>query len=251
MARCEHGALVDNVRAIADAEGLAHVMVCYEDADAALLEEPNDALDVEHRDRVDAGERLVEQDKRRPCAQCPCNFQPAPFSARKRDRGVLAQVRDVEVLEQLAQARLDLVGREPLQLEDRLHVLLHRQAPEHRVLLRQVGDAEARAPVDRQVRELALVEVDRAGVDRDQAHDHVEAGGLAGAVRAEQADHLAAGNLQRHVLHYGARLVALAQLLRPQEAALVHYLPASALGAFGWMMALTRPLGWPLPELTW
>ena len=55
------------------------------------------------------------------------------------------------------------------------------------------------------------VEVDRARVDRHQADDHVEAGGLAGAVRAEQADHLAARHLQRHVLHDGARLVALAQ----------------------------------------
>jgi hypothetical protein len=82
--------------------------------------------------------------------------------------------------------------REALQLEDRLHVLLHRQAAEHRVLLRQVGDAEARAAVDRQVRELGLRRGGCCPRRRDQADDHVEAGGLAGAVRAEQPDHLAA-----------------------------------------------------------
>src|ERR687896_1550339 len=86
MARCEHGALVDNVRAIADAEGLAHVMVCYEHADAALLEEPNDALDVEHRDRIDPGEGLIEQDERRPGAQRPRDLQPAPLSPGQRER---------------------------------------------------------------------------------------------------------------------------------------------------------------------
>src|SRR6266850_1430904 len=101
MAGGEHRSLVDDVGAIADAERLANVMIRYEHADAALLEEPNDALDVEHRDRAD---------------------------------------------------------------------------------------------------------------------DHVEAGGLAGAVRAEQSDHLAAADLERHVLHHGARLVALAQALRAQAA---------------------------------
>ena len=42
-----------------------------------------------------------------------------------------------------------------LQLEDRLHVLLDRQAAENRSFLRQVGEAQARAAVDRQVREVA------------------------------------------------------------------------------------------------
>src|SRR5687768_17726880 len=58
-------------------------------------------------------------------------------------------------LEQFRQARLDFVARQALQLEDRLHVLLDREAAEHRVLLRQVRDAEPRAAVDRQVRKLA------------------------------------------------------------------------------------------------
>ena len=89
------------------------------------------------------------------------------------------------------------------QLGPQEDVLFHAQAPEHRVLLRQVRDAEPGAAVDRQVGEIALVEVDAAGVDRNQPDDHVEAGRLAGAVRAEQADHFAARNLQRHVLHHG------------------------------------------------
>src|SRR5205807_8721575 len=65
MPRGEHRAFVDDVGAVADAEGLAHVMIGDQHADRAFLEEPDDALNVEHGDRVDAGERLVEQDEGR------------------------------------------------------------------------------------------------------------------------------------------------------------------------------------------
>src|SRR5258708_23109562 len=146
----QYGAFVDDVGAVADAERFPNVMIRYEHADAALLEEPNDALDVEHRDRVDAGERLVEQDEGRLGAERPGYFQSPPLTSRQRNRRMLAQVGDVQVLEQLGEARLDLLGREALQLEDRLHVLLHRQAAKHRVLLRQGGEAQARATVDPQ-----------------------------------------------------------------------------------------------------
>src|SRR4029079_16051918 len=67
----EHHAVVDNVGAVADAEGLSDVVVGNQHAAHALLEEPNDLLDVEHRDRIDAGEWLVEQDEARMRRQRP------------------------------------------------------------------------------------------------------------------------------------------------------------------------------------
>src|SRR3954468_1815223 len=99
--------------------------------------------------------------------------------------------------------------------------------------------------MDRQVRELRLVQVNAAGVDRDEADDHVEAGGLAGAIRAEQAHHLTARHLERDVLHHGARLVALPQPLGAKEAAVagLHFS-----GGFGCIVARTRPS--PLPGVT-
>src|SRR5688572_5181092 len=217
-------------------------MVRYEHADTSILQEPYDALDVEHRDRIDAGKRLVEQDEGWPRGERARDLQAPTLAAGERDRAMLAQVRDVEVLEQLDQARLDLRRGQALQLEDRLHVLLNGEAPEYRVLLRQVRDAKPRAAVDRQVGELHGIELDRPRVDRHQADDHVEAGGLAGAIGSEQADHLAARYLERHVLHYGARLVALAQALRAQ---LAHF-PA---GLDGWIVIFTRSSP-PLPALT-
>jgi hypothetical protein len=208
-------------------------------ADGALLEEADDALDVEHRDRVDASEGLVQQDEGGLAAQGARDLQAPALAARERDRRVLAQVRDVQVLEQLLQARLDVAARQALQLEHRLHVLLDRELAERRVLLRQVGDAQARARVDRQVRELAPVELDAPGVRGDQADDHVKAGGLARAVGAQQPDHLAAGHLERHVLHHAARLVALVQVFGAQQA---HCAPLAA-GFLGWITARTRSPG--------
>src|SRR5207302_10986012 len=199
MPRGEHRAFVDDVGAVADAEGLAHVMIGDQHADRAFLEEPDDALNVEHGDRVDAGERLVEQDEGRLGGEGARDLEAAALAARKRDRSMRAQMRDVEVLEQLDQARLDLAWLESLQFEDGLHVFLHRETPEHRILLRQIGDAQPRAAMDRQVRELGGVEVDGAGVDRYQPDAHVQTGGLAGAVGAELSYHLAAGASGRRV----------------------------------------------------
>src|SRR5215467_14026656 len=66
FAEGEHQSFVNYVRVIADAERLANVMVGDQDADSSFLEETDDLLYVEHRDRIDACERLVEEDKARP-----------------------------------------------------------------------------------------------------------------------------------------------------------------------------------------
>src|SRR3954447_18693972 len=155
-------------------------------------------------------------------------------------------MRNAQILEELGEAQLDLLALQALELEDRLHVFLDRKAPENRVFLRQVGDTHPRTPVDGQMGQVAFVEVNTAGVDRDQPDDHVEAGRFAGAVRTQQPDDLPARYFERDVLHHGPRLVALAQALRAQDA---HFL-ASSEAAFGWITAFTRPPGAPLPALT-
>src|SRR6185437_3277002 len=62
--RGQHTAFVDDVGPVADAQRLAHVVIGDHHADFAFLQEADDLLYVEHRDRIDAGERLVEQMKR-------------------------------------------------------------------------------------------------------------------------------------------------------------------------------------------
>src|SRR5688500_13526234 len=52
----EDGAFVDDVSAVADAESLSHIMIGDDDADPPLFQEPDDLLDLEHGDRIDARE---------------------------------------------------------------------------------------------------------------------------------------------------------------------------------------------------
>ena len=65
----------------ADPEGFADIMVSNEHADAAFAQVANDALDVEHRDRVDAREGLVEQHELRIGGERPGDLDAAAFEA--------------------------------------------------------------------------------------------------------------------------------------------------------------------------
>ena len=115
--------------------------------------------------------------------------------------GRLAQPRDVEFLEQLVELGLALLLVRLDHFEHRADVVLDVEPAEDRGLLRQIADAEARALIHRQVRDVVAVELDAAVVGLDQPGDHVEHRGLAGAVRPEQADRLAAPHVQAHALH--------------------------------------------------
>ena len=90
----QHAAVADDVGVVADAQRLAHVVVGDQHADAARLEEADDALDLDHRDRVDAGERLVEQDEARLRGQRARDLDAPPLAARQRRRRRVAQLLD-------------------------------------------------------------------------------------------------------------------------------------------------------------
>src|SRR5580658_3393313 len=59
--RGDHGTLVDDVSAATDPERLADIMVSDQHPDTALGEFADDALDIQHRERIDAGKGLIEQ----------------------------------------------------------------------------------------------------------------------------------------------------------------------------------------------
>src|ERR1700674_3938525 len=92
--RGQDPALADDVGAVANAQRFADIVIGDHDPDVLLLEEADDLLDVEHGDRIDAGERLVEQEETRPRGERARDFDPAALSTRKAERGGLAQVRD-------------------------------------------------------------------------------------------------------------------------------------------------------------
>src|SRR5690606_12384339 len=167
-----------------------------EDTDAARLQVAHDALDVQHGDRVDASEELVQQDETRLAGQCTGDFHAAAFAAGQADPQVVAQVGDLQFLQQVVKhvgprARVEVLA----QLQDGQQVVGDAHAPEHRRLLGQVADAPACPFVHGQAGDVLAVQADAAGVGGDQAADHVEAGGLARTIGAKQTDDLALGDV--------------------------------------------------------
>ena len=89
-------------------------------------------------------------------------------------------------------------------------ILFGGEAAEDRGFLRQIADAQPGAAVHRKAGDVMAVHLDGAGIGRDQAGDHVEAGGLAGAVGTQQAHHFAAVHRQADRAHHGALVEAFA-----------------------------------------
>src|SRR6478735_2233504 len=205
-------AFAEDVGAIADAERLAHVVIGDQHADAAFLQMPHDALDLADRNRVHAGERLVQQHEARLGRERARDLDAAAFAARQARTLGVRDMADLQLVEQLLELGR-AAGRVELrpQLEDREDVVGDTQAPEHRGFLRQITQAQTRTRVHGLGRDVGVVETDAAGVGADESHDHVEAGRLAGAVGAEQADDFALVDAAGEVADDFALLVALLQ----------------------------------------
>src|SRR5436190_5931406 len=207
---------MENVGAVDDLQRVADIVIGDQHTDAAILEVGDKAADIVDRDRVDAGERLVEQDEIGLGRQRPGNFPAPPLATRERHRRGAPQMADREFRQQrvahgLAGLRLRLGD-----LEDGPDVLFYGQTPKDRRFLRQITDAEAVAAIHRQLCDVLPVQLHRPGIGRDQAGNDVKTGSLAGAVRAEQADHLAALNRDADVAQYRAALEALAEPIADQ-----------------------------------
>src|SRR5690606_12440643 len=198
----------------ADIQGLAHVVVGDQYADAFGLEVVDDLLDVTDRDRVDTGERFVQQDELGRGRQRAGNLDAAAFATGQAHAEVVANVADVELLQQAFQFFAPAVAVEVLAgLEDGHDVVGHRQFAKDRGFLRQVADTGTGAAVHGLVADIEAVDQYAPLFCLDQADDHVEAGGLAGAVGAEQANDLAAVDRQADVTYDLPPLVALGQVL--------------------------------------
>ena len=109
--------------------------------------------------------------------------------------------------------------RSPMRLQHGEDVLGRRHAPEDRRLLRQIADAETRAQVHRQLRDVAPAERDAPGIRALKPDNHVEGRRLPRPVRAEQPDDLARLDVQAHAVHHAPPPVALHKVARGQSAA--------------------------------
>jgi hypothetical protein len=113
--------------------------------------------------------------------------------------------------------------------EDCVNVVADAQLAEHRGFLRQIAEAEPRAPMHRQPRNVLIVDDDAAGVRGDQSDDHVERGSFAGTVRPEQSDDFAARDFQRQVFDDLAGAILFGESLDAQQT----HAPLSGCGGGG------------------
>ena len=204
--------VVDNVRPVGDLERLADVVVRHQYADSPLLEVEDDPLNIRHSDRIDAGERFVEQNERGRHHQCPGDLYPSALSSGKRVRPGIRERREMQFGEQVVGAASAFGPRQLERFEDREDVLPDGQAAEHGRLLREIPNTPLRTDVHRVAGDVLVVKQHSSRVGRSQANDHVEGSCLARTVRAEQADHLARMDLKADAADDGAPAVRLGEV---------------------------------------
>ena len=71
-------------------------------------------------------------------------------------------------------------------LQDRADIIFHRHFPENRSLLRQIANAVASPLIDREFRNLHVIQEDLTLVRSDQTYCHIKGGRLSRSVRTKQ-----------------------------------------------------------------
>ena len=104
-------------------------------------------------------------------------------------------MRDAEFGEQFVQHDLARVVIGLDHFEHGADIVLDRKPAEDRGFLRQIAEAEPRAAIHRERRDIHAVEQDAAGIGLHEAGHQIKTCRFAGAVGAEKPDHFAA--LQR------------------------------------------------------
>ena len=81
-------------------------MIGDQDTDAALLQVTDDLLDIEHRNRIDPGERFIEQNEFRVKDQRPGYLDAPAFTAGQGIAKRFCDMRQTEIFKQLVFALL-------------------------------------------------------------------------------------------------------------------------------------------------
>src|SRR5690242_9418884 len=195
-------------------------MISDQDTDVPILEEMDDLLYVENSDRVHACKRLIEQNEAGRRGKRPGNLDAPPLPARQACSLAGAYMGDMEIVQQTVQMVLHLSIRIIFQLKYGANVVGYGKTPENRGFLRQITQPEPRALMHRHLTQVALIQVYGASIQWNQSHHHVKAGRFSRPVGTKKADYFSAVHSQRHILHHGAGLVALFQVVSLE---LVHY----------------------------
>src|SRR3712207_1279395 len=129
---------MNDIGAIDQPKGLAHLVVGDEHADAAPSQVVDKRLNVADRDRIDARKGLVQEQECRAAGQCARDFTAPPLAAGKRDSRRSSEVRDPELVEERLEVIQAAVSVRFHELQNGKDVVLYRQSPEDRGLLWQI-----------------------------------------------------------------------------------------------------------------
>ena len=191
-------------------------MVGDEHADAAVPQMKDDLLNVADRNRIDAGERLVEQDELRRDDERARDLGAPPLAPRQRVRRRRRERGQVQLRKQLAQPRAPrrAVGAERFQ--NGKNILFDREPAKDRRLLGKIANPLPRADVHRIVGDIAAVQLHASRVWRREPDRHVKGRRLARAVRPEQANNFPRRDVQTDAAHNRAAAVGFGEVVGAQ-----------------------------------
>src|ERR1051326_445034 len=99
--RSKNRSIIDDISAVSDLQGFSHIVIGYKNTDLLRFQMINDPLNFNHRNRVDARKRLVQENKFWRNNQRSCNLHSASFSSRECIREAFSNVRNSEFFEQI------------------------------------------------------------------------------------------------------------------------------------------------------
>src|SRR5690606_25632679 len=131
--------VVQDIGIAADSKCLPNIVIGYQYSNSALAQVPDDPLYVEHRYRVDAGKRLVEQNELGFGREGARDFHAPALTSGQTHAEAVADVADVQLFHQFLQKSLPSGPVEILaHLQDRTNIIGYRQLAENRSLLGQI-----------------------------------------------------------------------------------------------------------------
>ena len=189
-------------------------MIGDEYAESPVPQASHDPLQLGDRNRINGGERFVQQQEPGIGRERPGDLGASPLAAREGMPQVPPALGEAEFREQRPDSFAPLAPSHPGYLfKDCQHVLLDREATEDGRLLREISDPRTRAAMQGEAGEIPIIEQHRAVIRLDQSDDHAKRGGLPRSIRSQETDHFSACDPNRHLIHDPAHAVGLDQVM--------------------------------------
>ena len=202
---------MQDIGAVNDFQCFAHIMVGDQHANATVLQMLDQITDFANRDGVNAGQRLIQQDIGRVGRQGARDFAAPAFTARKRQRGCAAQMRNAEFRQQFIQHRGTTITFWLHYFKRGADILFHGQAAKDAGFLRQIAKPKPRTAIHGQHGHIMPIHHHAPFIGLHQAGDHVEGCCLTRAIRPKQPHRFPALERKRHIAHHRSLFVALAE----------------------------------------